>query len=106
MSAATPNRAMNPTDAGTLRYCPVAHRATIPPSKENGKLAIINPACRSELKEENKRKKINPIVIGTMIRSLAIARCMFSNAPPHTIEYPVGRDRCAASFRCPSSTTL
>ena len=44
-SSAIPKRAMKPTDDGTERFCPVAHRATIPPTSASGMLAMI----RSEL---------------------------------------------------------
>ena len=37
LSTATPKRLMNPTDAGTLKYSPVIHSATIPPIKANGR---------------------------------------------------------------------
>ena len=66
-STATPKKLMKPTEAGTLRYSPVSQRATIPPIIAKGRFMMISAAWRTELKEANNRKKINPIVIGRMI---------------------------------------
>ena len=87
-NTATPNRLMNPTEAGTLRYSPVTHKATIPPMRANGRLRMISAACLSEENDENRSKKITPMVIGTMILIRPIARSIFSNDPPQTTWIP------------------
>jgi len=73
---------MNPTDAGTERYSPVTHSATMPPTRAKGMLLRISNAWRTEPKVENSRTKIRPSATGTTMDSRAAARCWFSNWPP------------------------
>jgi len=67
---------------------------------------MISAACLSEENDENRSRKITTIVIGTMIRMRAIARCIFSNDPPQTIVYPSGSRTSRAIRFCASSTIL
>ena len=57
LSTAMPSSAMKPTEAGTLRYWPEAHSATMPPTIANGILANTSAACRTEPKVANKQQE-------------------------------------------------
>ena len=88
---ASPNNSMKPMEAGTLKYCPLSHSDTTPPIKAKGRLRMIRVAYRNEWKAQNRRKNTRPSVIGTTIINRALARSIFSNAPPHTTVYPSGK---------------
>ena len=70
-----PSSAMNPTEAGTDRYCPDSHRAMMPPTSANGMLHRISTDWRAEPKVVNSTTKISPSATGTTSPSLAAARC-------------------------------
>ena len=62
---------------GAEEHSPETNNATIPPIEANGSTVMISPANRSEPNSRNSRKKIAPIVIGTIIRKWFSARSMF-----------------------------
>src|SRR5690606_12933958 len=107
LSIATPNTAMNPIAEGTDRYWPVMNNPTSPPIVANGTLARIRAAYLIELNAVYSSTKMKKIVTGTITASRANARCWFSKAPPHSIQYPAGSSTlCSmaadASFTKPS----
>ena len=85
-SIATPKTAMNPIADGTETYCPVTNRPMMPPMIAKGTLAMMIVACRSELNAVYSKRKISPIVSGTIRARRASARCWFSKAPPHSTQ--------------------
>ena len=74
-STATPNSAMKPTDAATLRFCPEMNSPITPPINANGMLSTMSVALRSEPKLENSSRKISSTTSGTTIDNRAMARC-------------------------------
>src|SRR5437899_2544852 len=80
----SPNRAMNPTAADTLRLRCRPHNAAMPPIRANGRLTRIKLAYLVEPNAENSRMKINAMLVGTITARRAMARRWFSNCPPHT----------------------
>ena len=82
MAKAIPKRAMNPTDAGTERFCPVIHKAVIPPTKASGTFRKMRKEFFSELKVEKRSKNVIRRVTGITIDSLSLASCCSWNWPP------------------------
>jgi len=66
---------MKPTEAGTDRYKPEIQREKTPPIRAKGRLSSTRPASLKESKVEKSKKKIRPIVRGTMMPSRFIALC-------------------------------
>ena len=77
---------MKPRAEGTETYCPVSASPNTPPMMAKGTLAMISAAWVSELKAVYSRRKMRPMVSGTISASRAMARCWFSKAPPHSIQ--------------------
>ena len=71
------------TEAGTDRYRPERNSDTMPPIKANGMFARIKNACRKTLNAVKSKRKIKKSATGTTIARRCIARCWFSNCPPH-----------------------
>ena len=83
LSTAIPHKLINPTAAGTDKYSPAKNNPKTPPMEANGNTKIIRLAKRRDLNNINSRKNIAKIVSGIMMIKRSIARCMFSNCPPH-----------------------
>ena len=77
---------MNPIAADTLRWMPVTYSARIPPMSANGTLMRISAACFNAPNALKSKRKIRNTLSGTMTLSRAMARCWFSNSPPHAVE--------------------
>ena len=82
LSTATPNRAMKPMLADTLRCSPRSQSASTPPTAANGRFTSTSPASHHARSDAQSRPAISRTESGTTTRSPAIARCRFSNAPP------------------------
>jgi hypothetical protein len=74
---------MNPTAAGTERYNPEIQREITPPMSAKGRFEMTSSASLMFLKVKNSRSRMRPIATGPMVMSFAMARCWFSNCPPH-----------------------
>ena len=61
---AMPNRAMNPTEAGTDRFSPKSHRLMTPPTRASGILSRMSTVFLIEPKLEYSSRKISASVMG------------------------------------------
>ena len=74
LSTETPNRAIKPTLALTLKLKWPTTSARIPPMSAKGMLRMMSAACLTELNELNSNRKMDAMVIGTTTAKRFIAR--------------------------------
>jgi outer membrane protein, heavy metal efflux system len=98
-----PSKAMKPTDAGTDRYSPVSHRATMPPTIANGTLERTSNAWRTEPNVVNRMTKINPsdsvvqgakrrlrpVLMTAAITAFGLIPLLFATGPGSEIQRPL-----------------
>ena len=80
-----PTTAIKPTAADTDKCSPASPSAAMPPIMVNGTMARMTAAKRTDLKAANKSAKMPSRATGTMTAKRFIARCWFSNWPPHVM---------------------
>ena len=84
LSTATPNSAMKPTDAERFSVRPRSQSAAMPPTSAKGTLTMTSVACRILPKVTNSSVKMMASESGMTSASRRMARCWFSNWPPHS----------------------
>ncbi len=81
---ATPKSAMKPTEAERLRLRPRIQRAAMPPTSAKGTLRMTSAAWRTRPKVRKSSRKMIASEAGITTMSRRVARCWFSNCPPHS----------------------
>jgi hypothetical protein len=75
---------MKPTEADRFRFSPRIQSAAMPPTRAKGTFRITSSAWRTRPKVRNSSRKMIASDAGITSVSRRVARCWFSNCPPHS----------------------